>query len=121
MPALRTRRSCLLATWLSLVALCAALLAPASVLARELSQGHWQPLCSATRGTWDANPAPLTADAGEGGHCGLCALPGLALPPEPPVGSPAPADGVPPILLGAAGPSAWVLSGPFIRGPPAWL
>lgn len=71
---LRYRR---LASWLSLVALCSALLAPASVLAQELRAGHWIGLCGTGS---DLAPAG-TQDGSDGGHCGLCALPGLALPP----------------------------------------
>lgn len=62
-----------LATWLSLLAVCSALLGPASVLAQEMRTGTWTGLCSAGMATAHDGQAP----DGEGGHCDLCALPGL--------------------------------------------
>lgn len=71
---LRFRR---LAFWLSLLALCSALIAPASVLAEEVRTGKWIGLCGAGLASGQDGHA-----AGEDGHCDLCALPALALPPE---------------------------------------
>lgn len=105
-----------LALWLSLLALAAALLAPASVLAQEMRTGIWTGLCSAAPATEDAAQSHAS---GEGGHCGLCVLPGPALPPArlasvaPPAGTqlaPAPA------LVGLA---AQASERPRIRAPPA--
>lgn len=65
-----------LAFALSLLALWAALIAPASVLAQEMRTGKWIGLCGAGLDTG------LPHAEGDGGHCDLCALPALALPPS---------------------------------------
>ncbi len=111
-------RSTTLAFWLSLLALCSALLAPASVLAQEARSGQWGGLCSMS-GPSSAHPDGQAS--GEGGHCGLCVLPLLAPPPAVSPASQAsgpaqaPAAGMPVVL--AAAPA----HGPFIRGPPPEL
>lgn len=104
-----------LALWLSLLALAAALLAPASVLAQEMRTGIWTGLCSASAATDDGAPGHAS---GEAGHCGLCVLPGPALPPGPfhfsgPV---AHAERVPARL--EAGLHAQAAERPRIRAPP---
>ena len=98
-----------LALGLSLLALCSALLAPASVLAQELRDGQWIGLCSAAQ-----NSAPSGHADADGGHCDMCGLPGLVLDLPEPKGFdgpalraqavaaqtlrvPVPADGPPPI------------------------
>jgi len=105
-----------LALWLSLLALAAALLAPASVLAQEMRTGIWTGLCSAGASTQDGAQDHASA---EGGHCGLCVLPGPALLPDRLAGLaplaravliPAPAD---------AGLRAERAERPRIRAPPA--
>jgi hypothetical protein len=104
------------ALMLSLLALCSALLAPASVLAQGLSAGKWQILCGA------GGAAPAQDSHGQDdGHCDLCLLPGPALP----AGAqqlgllPAPLS-APQASASAAGPTARS-AGPFIRGPPTFF
>ena len=104
-----------LATVLSVLALWSALLAPAAALAQDLGEGRWFGVCSATH----AGQSPH--DESDDGHCGLCLLPGPALPPSTVQVLPGPSVDV---AL-----SAWTLRdwpliapvGPFIRGPPLVL
>ncbi|MBM3361298.1 MAG: hypothetical protein FJY42_01355 [Betaproteobacteria bacterium] len=101
----------LLLSWL---ALCSALLAPASVLAQQMSEGKWSIICSVAGSTLAAPEGH--ADGGEG-HCPLCLLPTMALPgvcePVRALGAspPAPSDG-------ADFGSMPQGQRPFIRGPP---
>ena len=104
-----------LATALSVLALWSALLAPAAVLAQDLGEGRWFGVCSAAHG--GASPHDEASD----GHCGLCLLPGPALPPSAMQG--------PAGTRADAAPWTWPLRdwpwvapvGPFIRGPPLLL
>ncbi|MEI7784939.1 MAG: hypothetical protein WCK08_11190 [Betaproteobacteria bacterium] len=97
---------------LSILALCSALLAPASVLAQGISAGKWSALCG-TGGT-----APAQDHGQDEGHCDLCLLPGPALPAgAQPLGLPPAPLSAPQASLGAAGQAAQS-AGPFIRGPP---
>lgn len=97
-----------------MLALWSALLAPAAALAQDLGEGRWFGVCSA------AHSGTSQPDASEG-HCGLCLLPGPALPPS---AMPLPAGPGADAAL-----SAWALRdwpwvgpvGPFIRGPPVSL
>jgi hypothetical protein len=102
-----------LALWLSLVAVCAALLAPASALAQELREGQWIGLCSAGQ----ASGSGGHGDA-EGSHCDLCVLPGLAL--ELPGSSAFDCHQAEATLAVVQAPSVAALAGgpPAIRGPP---
>lgn len=102
-----------LATWLSLLAVCSALLGPASVLAQEMRNGKWTGLCSAGQALEHGGQAH-----GEDGHCELCALPvfGAELPAlqrwtaQPAAHAP---------VLGALrAVCADHSAGPAIRGPP---
>lgn len=101
-----------LATALSVLALWSALLAPAAVLAQDLGEGRWFGVCSAVHG--GASQHEASGD----GHCGLCLLPGPALPPSAVLG---PAAGSADAALWALPSRPWpliALVGPFIRGPP---
>lgn len=100
-----------LAFALSLLALWAALIAPASVLAQEMRTGKWIGLCGAGLDTG------LPHAEGDGGHCDLCALPALALPP-----STAALSGLAPLALELRCPLplpvAVAIERPAIRDPP---
>ena len=104
-----------LAIVLSVLALWSALLAPAAALAQDLGEGRWFGVCSA------AHAGESPHDASGEGHCGLCLLPGPALPPSAmsvPVGTSADA------ALSAGALRHWPVIapvGPFIRGPPLVL
>lgn len=103
-----------LAFCLSLLALCAALLAPVSVLAEEMRAGKWTGLCNVASDT--SHEAPEEAS----GHCDLCALPGL-LSGLPAAGLALNAE-VPPLWLSAVRSSAFSADPwqrPAIRAPPA--
>lgn len=101
---------------LSLLALCSALLAPASALTQEARSGQWGGVCASGQG---ASPGSDTSAQGESGHCALCLLSALALPPVA-------------LVLACAmaarhtGPErfesalkSFSVQSPFIRGPPA--
>jgi hypothetical protein len=104
------------ALMLSVLALCSALLAPASVLAQGLSAGKWQILC----GAGGAVPAQ-DSHGQDDGHCDLCLLPGPALPAgAQQLGLLSAPLSTPQASASAAGPTARS-AGPFIRGPPTFF
>ncbi len=110
-----------LATWLSFLALWSALVAPASVLAQEMRSGKWTALCSAGLAAPSGLDAPDSHAAGEGGHCELCALPGLAPTPSRPHALFADASASTVARLAPAPLQASRLALPGIRGPPTQL
>lgn len=107
-----SRRFRLLAVWLSLLALCAALLAPAAVLAEEMRTGKWTGLCGASLADTHSGHAQ-----GEGVHCELCALPVLGLGRAPATFSLFLPLALPGAMRGGAVPDA-APARPSIRGPP---
>lgn len=106
-------------TWavcLSLLALCSALLAPASVLKQKASRGEWSVLCSGKAPSPSSQSGHFNEQAG---HCEVCALPALAAPPariEWPVKLAVALEhvAVARAEFGSRGPHDW-----HIRGPPA--
>lgn len=102
----------LLAGWLSLLALCAALLAPAAVLAEEMRTGKWTGLCGASLSDKHSGHAQ-----GEGVHCELCALPVLGLGRARAAFSAFFPLARPGVMRGGAVPDA-APARPSIRGPP---
>jgi hypothetical protein len=102
-----------LAFWLSLLALCSALIAPASVLAQEMRGGKWIGLC----GSGLAAESDRHASE-DGGHCELCAFPALALPPAA-AAMLGPAAEAPAARATAPGLPAGPPERAAIRGPPA--
>jgi hypothetical protein len=62
---------------LSWLALCSALLSPASSLAQQMSEGRWSAICSVAGSSLAAPDGHANEDDN---HCSLCLLPTLALP-----------------------------------------
>ena len=104
------------AVCLSLLALCSALLAPASVLKQKASRGEWSVLC---RGKAPSPSSQSGHFKEQAGHCEVCALPALGAPPariEWPVRVAAALEheAVAAAAMGPGGPQGW-----HIRGPPS--
>lgn len=98
---------------LSLLALCSALLAPASALARDISTGKWSALCGSATGPEQDGQAQDDA------HCDLCQLPGPVLPAGARQLPLLPAPLALPQSAGRGSAPAGPSDGPFIRGPPS--
>jgi hypothetical protein len=110
-----------LATWLSFLAVAAALWAPVSMLAQDVRTGKLGGICSVN--TFDAastdSNAPADGDAAQSGmRCDLCGSLALVLPvlPEPAVPCFAGNEVVAADFPAAA--SAAIPGLPFSRGPP---
>jgi Protein of unknown function (DUF2946) len=109
-----------LASWLGLLAVFSALVAPAALLAEEVRTGRLGGLCSA-----QSRAASVPASGGEavlqaGAHCDWCAFVGLAPPPLLALASLLPAPTRYIALRDFPADRAAVVSGlPFSRGPPA--
>lgn len=101
-----------LACWLSLLALCSALLAPAAVLAEEMRTGKWTGLCGAALADKHAGHVE-----GDGAHCELCALPALGLGRAPATFSQFLPPALPGAMRGGSVPDT-APAPPSIRGPP---
>jgi len=98
------------------LALCSALLAPASVLKQKASRGEWSVLCSGKAPSPSSQSGHFNEQAG---HCELCALPALAAPPsriEWPVNL---ADALEHVAVAAAAMGSGGPQDRHIRGPPA--
>jgi hypothetical protein len=100
---------------LSALALCSALMAPASALAQEGGSGQWLGLCSASGTALPDGHAQI-----DEGHCGLCLLPALALPGSGFMPAPTAATTAEPVGQPRAMRPAEQASPTSIRGPPHW-
>ncbi len=111
-----------LATWLSFLAVAAALWAPVSMLAQDVRTGKLGGICSVN--TFDAasadSSAPADGDAAQSGmRCDLCGSLALVLPALPEAAVPFFAGNQVAAADFPAATSAAIPGLPFSRGPPA--
>jgi Protein of unknown function (DUF2946) len=108
------------ASWLGLLAVFSALLAPAAMLAEEVRTGKLGGLCSAQPRAANAPASSGEAALQAGAHCDWCSFVGLAPPPLLASAPLLPAQ-TPYIALSdfPADLAACVTGLPFSRGPPA--
>ena len=109
-----------LATWLSFLAVAAALWAPVSMLAQDVRTGKLGGLCSVNAASSNAGSDSTDGEAASAGpRCDLCGSTGLVLPPLPVAdvscftGTDVALADIPATI------SAAVPGLPFSRGPPA--
>ena len=113
-----------LAILLGLVAVFSALVAPVSMLAKEVRTGKLGGICAVNTAAFVAADAARSTDSGAaqaGSHCELCGSLGLALLPLPFADVPRLASSAVLAFKVPAGFSAAVSGLPFSRGPPVVL
>lgn len=113
-----------LAAWLGFLAVFSALLAPVSMLAEEMRTGKLGGLCSVASSAASAGSVDDTGlDTGDtsmvSGHCDLCGVQGLCLPPLQQAGLLPPGTATMAAVFHDAIRSASSPGLPFSRGPPA--
>ena len=113
-----------LAAWLGFLAVFSALLAPVTMLTEEMRTGKLGGLCSVASSIASAGSVGDTGlDTGDtslaSGHCDLCGVQGLCLPPLQQAGLLSPGAATMAAVFQNAVRSASSPGLPFSRGPPA--